>query len=424
VPSARAARAAAFSSLSALIAGSALAAPPIGRAPFVDPLNPPSYRSLDATESARVELGLAVFNTQWVPAGTAGAARRDGLGPLFNAASCDACHNNGARGRGPGGDGLAPPALVIQLATRAPDGNVLPRGDPVYGRVFNTAALPGVPPEGVVTIRYQELPGRYPDGATWSLRSPRYELTGLSYGPLMPGTLIKPRLAPALFGVGLLESVPQGLIRPQGDRRPPGRFGWQGEVSSIREQSAKAFALEMGLTSSDYPRDDCTSAQPQCLHQPDGGSPEVSGELFDALLAFQSALAVPQARTPSGEGDDPGASLFGKLGCTVCHTPRLPVPSGMIAPYTDLSLHDLGAALADATVAGVKVASRWRTAPLWGAGYRPRSSGSPTLLHDGRARSIEEAILWHDGEGRSARERFERLAAAQRRALLAWLEGL
>jgi CxxC motif-containing protein (DUF1111 family) len=159
------------------------------------------------------------------------------------------------------------------------------------------------------------------------------------------------------------------------------------------------------------------------------------------VVAFLRVLAVPQPQAPAAEVA-PGASLFTRIGCASCHVPQLPVPSGVISPYTDLRLHDLGAPLADATVAGVKVASRWRTAPLWGLGYRPRSPSSPTLphdgraryrpqtpspptfLHDGRARSVEEAILWHDGEGRRAREGFEHLSGKQRHALLMWLDHL
>jgi CxxC motif-containing protein (DUF1111 family) len=410
-----------------------LAGAPLGRALFGDPLNPPSYRALDASESARVDLGQAVFNTQWVPAGIAGAMRRDGVGPLFNSASCDACHNDGARGRGPAAAGRAPAALVVQLGTREPDGTVVPQGDPAYGRVFNTAALEGVAPEGVVMIRYRMIEGRYPDGTLWSLRSPQYELTDLRYGPLQAGTLIKPRLAPALFGVGLLEAVPVATILAgnQGDpawqeragERMLGRFGWQGESVSIREQTAKAFALEMGLTSGDHPHDDCTAREEACVGAPNGGSPEVAAELLDAVVAFQGLLAVPQSvavkATRGGE-----RQRFTALGCAACHRPSLPLSTGSLAAYTDLRLHDLGEGLADETVSGVKVKSRWRTAPLWGVGYRPRASTQITLLHDGRARSIEEAILWHAGEGGGSRERFERLPAQERHAFLNWLETL
>jgi CxxC motif-containing protein (DUF1111 family) len=136
-------------------------AAPVGSEAFTTLHKPPSYRLLDATESEQVSQGQSVFDTQWVPAGTRDAARREGLGPLFNAASCDACHIDGARGQGPIGEGPAPVALVIQL--QSPSAGVGPEsiGAPVYGRVFNTAALDGVRVEGAVTIRYREVEGYY-----------------------------------------------------------------------------------------------------------------------------------------------------------------------------------------------------------------------------------------------------------------------
>lgn len=418
--------------LGLMAAGSARAAEPLGRARFTDPLDPPAYRPLDRAAAARAELGLEVFNTQWVVAGTPGAGRRDGLGPLYNSASCDACHNNGARGRGPQSQGPAPSELVVQLSTRAADGSVVLRGDPVYGRVLNTSAVDGVPVEGDVTIRYEVIRGHYPDGTPWSLRSPRYQLTGLRYGPLRPTTIIKPRLPPAVFGVGLLDAVPAAAItatgtgepawRVRGGRRLLGRFGWQAETVSVRDQTVRAFALEMGLTSSDEAHDDCTPRELACLKSPSGGSPEVSPALLDAVVAFERTLAVPVVAS-RGDGGE-GSEVFARLGCAVCHRPSLPVPSGHIAAYTDLRVHDMGAGLADQTVAGVKVLSRWRTAPLWGLGYRALPAISPTLLHDGRARSVEEAILWHGGEASAARASFERLPAAKRRELLRWLESL
>ena len=122
--------------------------PPIGTQPFTDHRNPPSYRKLSETELARYDLGMTVFNTQFLAAGTPNAGRRAGVGPLFNSASCDACHNNGAHGRGPTEDGPTPAPLVIQLATSTSPNLSDPDGDPVYGRVFNTISLDGVPPEG------------------------------------------------------------------------------------------------------------------------------------------------------------------------------------------------------------------------------------------------------------------------------------
>ena len=182
-------------------------AAPIGTQPFTNRRNPPSYRKLSDAEFARYDLGMAVFNTQFVPAGTPNAGRRAGVGPLFNSSSCDSCHNNGARGRGPTEDGPAPSPLVIQLATTPTKNPTDPEGDPVYGRVLNTISLEGVPPEGVAMIRYEEISGHYPDGSAWSLRAPHYTLTNLRYGPLSPQTIVKPRLAPALFGAGLLDAA-------------------------------------------------------------------------------------------------------------------------------------------------------------------------------------------------------------------------
>jgi CxxC motif-containing protein (DUF1111 family) len=419
-------------------------ATPIGTQPFTDHRNPPSYRKLTDAEFARYDLGLTVFNTQFVPAGAPNAGRRAGVGPLFNASSCDSCHNNGAHGRGPTGDGPAPSPLVIQLATTPTKNPTDPEGDQVYGRVLNTIALDGVPPEGVAMIRYQETPGHYPDGSAWSLRVPHYTLTNLRYGPLSPRTLVKPRLAPALFGVGLLDAAGRDLaarhtVGPDAAGRDPaafdqahGRFGWQATALSVSDQTARAFAREMGLTSTDMPSDDCTPAETACLQHPNNGSPEVSADIFSAVVSFQRWLAVPGSPTPHSVPDQ-DAKTFADLGCAACHQPRLAITppdadaktiAAVIAPYTDLHLHDLGSRLADETVAGKKVSSKWRTAPLWGLGYRMSLEHFPTFLHDGRARSAEEAILWHDGEAAGARDHFEHLPALQRKAFLRWIETL
>ncbi|HUN27237.1 MAG TPA: di-heme oxidoredictase family protein [Steroidobacteraceae bacterium] len=420
----------------------------LGRAAFPDSHDPQTYQPLNPSGQARFDLGHAVLNTQWVPAGTAGAGRRDGLGPLFNADSCDECHNEGARGRGPARDGPAPASIVVELRSRGRGRPDAPAGDPVYGHVLNTSALQGLHPEGTVTIRYRAVSGRYPDGEPYELRAPRYLLANLRYGPLAADTIVEPRIAPQLFGIGLLEAVPLRAILAPSARGPTagtvawyryrgelrlGRFDWQDTAVSVRDQTTQAFAREMGLTSQDLPHDDCTRAEQDCLAQPNGGTPEVSAELLDAVVFFQSELAVPESPRRAGSASGPGRALFAMLGCADCHRPRLPVVlndargeahSGFIAPYTDLRLHDLGPGLADALASGAKVPSRWRTAPLWGLGYRLARERFPTFLHDGRARTVEEAILWHDGEASRARKRFESLSRAERQGLLAWLATL
>jgi CxxC motif-containing protein (DUF1111 family) len=398
-------------------------ADPVERRTFIDARDPPFYRDLNESEHIQTDLGHAVFNTQWVPAGTSNAARRDGLGPLFNAAACDACHNEGAHGRGPTGEGEAPAALVMELDTAPRISGKDQRGDPRYGQVVNTAAIAGIDPEAVVRIHYRTRIGHYPDGSRWTLRSPQYLLSDLKYGPLSLQTILEPRLAPALFGVGLLEGVPD---------IPARRFGWQGTAVSIRDQTTKALARDMGLTSSVLPKDDCTAVQLSCRAAPNGGTPEVSDEFLAAVIEFQRYLAVPE-RSPVPVGLYAMNQVFKNLGCAACHRERLPTmltdasgsaQLGEIGPYTDLLLHDLGLGLADRTVAGVVVPSRWRTPPLWGLGYRLRTERVPTFLHDGRARSIEEAILWHDGEAHFARQNFAQLSGSRRRQLLLWISTL
>jgi CxxC motif-containing protein (DUF1111 family) len=187
----------------------------------------------------------------------------------------------------------------------------------------------------------------------------------------------------------------------------------------------------MGLTSADRPSDDCTPAETDCQRQHHHNEPpEVSEELIEALVAFQRTLAVPEP--PTNTKDDAlGFGLFREIGCAVCHRLQIPVElrqadgtmaRSAIAPYTDLQTHDLGREMDDETVAGSKVRSRWRTAPLWGLGYRIKTEGHPTFLHDGRARSAEEAILWHSGEAAPTRQTFVTLGPRSRRALLHWLE--
>jgi len=249
-------------------------------------------------------------------------------------------------------------------------------------------------------------------------------------------------MASSLFGLGLLERVPESellsieqsaqrtdssahLVRLEGAARI-GRFGWQATEPTVASQTASAFEREMGLTTALVATDDC-GMDAACRQAPNGGIPEVDAALFDALVVFQTLHAVPAAQ--SRQRRAPGADLFDRLGCAECHRPSLRVDlpghrSGIIQPYTDLLLHDLGEGLADRDIAGNSVRSEWRTAPLWGMNAAVTSGQPLRLLHDGRARSVEEAVLWHAGAATAARERFERLGASQRRMLVAWIEEL
>lgn len=392
-----------------------------GRAAIPDPASPPPWTEIPAATRRHFNLGHMVFNAKWQPAGH--ESQLVGLGPLFVENSCAACHEGGARGLPPAAAGGLSSSFVLQLGGPAT----------AYGDVLNTRAIEGHQPEGRIAVTLQQREGQYADGQRWTLRDPRYVVD--SPPPRLPAdTVLKPRIGPQVFGVGLLDAVPLPALEAIRNAQAPsvrgdigGRFGWQGTAMSLVDQTAIAFAREMGLTSPILSRDDCTQAQPHCLEAPQAGTPELPEDLFHAVNTFQFMLAAPARGKIDPAADAAGAALFERTGCAACHVPQLPVPRDAgdirIDPYTDLLLHDLGEPLADRTVAGTPVPSRWRTAPLWGLAHALKA-GPVGLMHDGRASSIEEAILWHEGQGAEARRRFMAMDAASRRQLLAWVESL
>jgi CxxC motif-containing protein (DUF1111 family) len=410
-----------------------------------DAREPMPWRALSADEQRTFDLGYRVFNTEWVPAGMP-AGRIDGLGPLFNAQGCDACHSSRRRGRGPRGDGELPAELVMQLGQVSPGGEVLP-GSGGYGYVLNTAAIAGFVPEARVRVNYVTRSVHLAGGASVELREPHYTVDRLSAAPLPANTVLMPRLPPGLHGAGLLELVPDwelarvaaversgggaahgsiSWVEEDGDRRVA-RFGWGATQPSVASQVAVAFAREMGLTSSLRHDPDCGAADAGCFAAPSGGSPEVEPALFDAVVAFVRLQAVPV----KGAADmaDPGGVLFAQAGCAQCHRPALALEPErgtprQIHPYTDLLLHLMGDGLSDRDLDGKPARDGWRTAPLWGLNAAYAADQPVRLLHDGRARSVEEAVLWHDGEARQARAAFMHMDAAQRRQLVSWIEGL
>jgi len=419
-----------------------------------DAHEPHAWRTLTANEQALFDHGYAVFNTEWVPANTP-AGRVDKLGPVFSAQSCDACHNSRRRGRGPRESGAAPADLVVQLghlsAVAGPQEAQAPRavtrGDHDYGFVLSTSAVPGFKPEGRVSIQYEVRQVRLADGTSVELREPRYRVDNLSGPRLMPDTVLMPRVPPSAQGAGLLERVPPSVleeiaraqrentndIRGQISRVSTahgaliGRFGWQATEPTLAGQIALAFAREMGLTNPLVSVVDCGRWNSACRSAPAGGSPEVESDLFEAVVAFERWHAVPIGRVVTEASR--AARLFQSTGCSECHRLSLRVDlddadHALIHPYTDLLLHDLGQGLADRDLGGTATLEKWRTAPLWGM-HAAYVTGRPqNLLHDGRARSIEEAILWHDAEGRRARENYMRLTVEQRHTLVEWIQSL
>jgi CxxC motif-containing protein (DUF1111 family) len=409
--------------------------------------------SLSRQHRAAFFVGNSFFNQSWVQA-PASVTNRDGLGPLFNARSCSGCHFKDGRSRPPpSGQPMETMLLRISVPGQGPHGAPLP--DPTYGDQIQGNAIAGLNREADVVVEYRPLPHPLPDGESLVLRQPRYRLAHLAYGPASPKLLTSPRVAPAMIGLGLLEAVPASALEALADpddrdgdgisgrlnqvwdtarQRPaPGRFGWKAEQPSVLQQSAGAFAGDMGITSSLFPAENHTAREKACAGQPSGGQPEVSDDILQTVALYARTLGVPARRDGGDARVRRGEALFVRARCNACHVatlhtealPDLPELGGQtIHPYTDLLLHDLGAGLSDERPAFAAGGREWRTAPLWGVGLVPAVNGHSEYLHDGRARNLTEAVLWHDGEARAAREAFERLDRADRGALIAFVESL
>ena len=408
---------------------------------------------LTADQETRFFVGNSFFNRNWVSAPSSSTAR-DGLGPLFNARSCSACHLHDGRGQppAPGEDMLS---MLVRLSVPGQDAEQGVVPEPTYGDQLNNLAVHGVPPEGTVLVRYEEVTGTFADGEPYSLRKPTYTFTGLNYGPMHPDTLASPRVAPAMVGLGLLEAVPEQTLMELADpddddgdgisgrpnrvwdkrrqRTVVGRFGWKANQPTVAQQVAGAFLGDIGITSPLFPDDNCPPTALACRQARNGGSPELSESLFGQVVFYSRTLAVPARRNPQQPAVRRGRQLFDAAQCGACHMPTLrtgTVPGlpdlsqQVIHPYTDLLLHDMGAALADGRPDFEATGSEWRTPPLWGIGLVETVNRHTYFLHDGRARNLAEAILWHGGEAEASKEFFRSLPTADREALLQFLRSL
>lgn len=434
-----------------------------------DAFSYPSH-GLSIDEEVRFKIGNAVFRKLWVaaPSSTRGS---DGLGPLYNSRSCQSCHLKDGRGRPPSANFPDDIAQSMFLRLSIPPQNDEQKrllaehrantiDEPTYGAQLQNVAVHGLDNEGHMHITYKDEPVTLGDGTVVNLRRPTYSIDGLKYGPLHPQTMLSPRVAPPMIGLGLLEAIPESEIRAAATSersdgisgrtnevwskelgKPAlGRFGWKAGKPSVREQAASALTIDMGLSNPVDRRasGDCTASQPACLNAPNGNTPrdddlEVGPKLFEPLVFYAQNVAVP----PRRDRNDPlvlrGGVAFHALNCQGCHRPSFTtgaienqphLSNQTIWPYSDLLLHDMGAGLADDRPEGVASGREWRTAPLWGVGLTKLVSGHTQLLHDGRARNIEEAILWHGGEAQSARDGYAALPKQERDALIKFVESL
>jgi len=395
--------------------------------------------------------GRSLFRQNWVIA-PARDSEVDGLGPLYNRISCIACHAANGKGHAPDDPRERAGSLLVRLSVAGKDAHGGPQPHPVYGDQFNEASIPGVPAEGRVSVSWRSHQVTLAGGEKVSLRQPRLRFHELGYGPLGK-VMTSARVGPPVFGLGLLEAVPEqtlltlaqqapaGAVRGrinrvydvQSGQTVSGRFGLKANRSTLRDQIAAAMAGDLGITSTLMPHDGCMPAQTACLQAPHGGIPELSDQQLDDLTIYLSFLAPPAARDTDRTDVKRGAQLFKAAGCVACHRPQLPLAqhpllgdlSGTeIAPYTDLLLHDMGPGLADGRPDYLANGRQWRTAPLWGAGLLRKMNERAGYLHDGRARNVQEAILWHGGEAQAARRRYMQLTAEERKALLAFIDAL
>ncbi len=394
--------------------------------------------NLATSKEVDFKLGNALFRREWQP----GQGVFSGLGPDYNARSCEQCHLNDGRGHPPMGPQDDAVSLLMKIGAPAAGLQTylatLP--DPTYGPQLQDFATHGAP-EFQLQVSYAETTVVLSGGETASLRTPTYHIENLSRGPLQANTKLSPRVAPQMIGLGLIEAISakdilaltdpddtnqDGIsgranwaINVETGQKMLGRFGLKAASPTIRQQTAAAFANDIGISNT--------------LIQNGTEPPEISATNFDFVAEYSAQLAVP-ART--GTADKTvlrGKQLFYQTGCIACHRPKfftdkLPkrpeLSALLIWPYSDFLLHDMGAGLADGFPEGVATGTEWRTPPLWGIGLSQDVSGHTTFLHDGRARNLLEAVLWHGGEAQAVQSQVVKMPPQDRAALIHFLNSL
>jgi CxxC motif-containing protein (DUF1111 family) len=390
---------------------------------------------LDAGAQNAFPLGRSAFLFHWPP---------PVLGPMFNADGCGDCHAGNGRGLSQIGNGALQSQALIRVSLIDGAAGAMPEvpgGDPPVpgiGLQLHDHAS-GALPEAVVTQSWIEHAETYGDGTVVLLREPSLVVTGVDGSSFGPDVRMSYRQSLGVFGLGLLEAVPEATLRALADpddadrdgisgrinlvwdleqqAAVSGRFGHKATVPTLRQQVAAAFAGDIGLTN---------KLLPAAL-----GDNDLADGQFDETVLFVSVLAVPAA-APQNAAARSGRQRFRDFGCAACHVPTLVTGNAArselahqtIHPYTDLLLHDVGDRLTDArrdfTAEGVE----WRTAPLWGIGLVQVVEPGASFLHDGRARTLAEAILWHGGEAQAARDAFRLAAKPERDALISFLQTL
>jgi len=420
-------------------------------------------RDVSRADELNFWTGLSLFRDPWVIAPSS-TRDRDGLGPLFITRSCITCHHDGGRGPMSPVGVHKPSSLLLRLGSTLPNINAI---DPNYGGQIQPRAIKLLHPsvkeqpkeEAWLNLQYESITGVFADGEPYQLQKPSYKLTKLAYGELAPNIGVSPRYAPSIYGMGLLDAISEQDLLAQEDIDDSdsngisakynrvldvaskqsgaiGRFGFKAKHPTLNQQVAAAFNGDIGITSPMFAKENCTSAQKNChvvsqLGEQQGH--EIPQKLLNLVNEFSAYIGVQPARSLTSAKARQGRELFYASGCADCHTPSYTTISDYslsalsnqkIWPYTDLALHDMGPGLADGVTEFDANGREWRTPPLWGIGLQKRISGSSNFLHDGRARSINEAILWHGGEAEHAQQQYISLSSSQRAALLKFVKSI
>ena len=373
------------------------------KAPSDDELLDGPVDGLSSDEQVRFIDGDIAFNDEvFTP--------NSGLGPLFVATSCGTCH---------AGDGKGHPfSTLTRFGQADPSGNqFLDQGGP--------------------QLQHRAIPSYFPE-------------------VLPPGAPSAKFLPPANTGLGFLDAVTDADILAMADEndddndgisgvpnwinvpsyaslRPNsvsqngkyiGRIGKKAATYDLLQQTAKAYNQDIGITSTFEPIDTYTGLPID---------PEITDKTIDDVVFYLKTLKAPIQRNQNNTDILAGKNLFNQIGCALCHVPQLKTGYSPIValsnktfyPYTDLLLHDMGSGLDDGYTEGSAESYEWRTPPLWGLGLSKNSQGGQYfLLHDGRAKSIEEAILLHGGEGTGSKTKFLELTDQEKKQLIKFLESL
>lgn len=435
-------------------------------------------------DSLLFNIGNDFFENPWI-AGSSSTSSRDGLGGLFNNNACQNCHIRDGRGHAPLDDNQNFSSILFKAArtniTTAQQNDMLTAiranvPDSSVGSQLQHNAVANVLAEVTLAVEYAYENITFADGHTVELRRPHWLITNnqVENGYHFDSdTLFSARIAPPMTGLGLLALIPEAVILANSDvndtnndgisgkannvwsieenRAMLGRFGWKAGQPSLIEQAAGAFVNDMGLTSRIQTVDTCMPHQVDCQQTDNGNGDfssdydyEVSDKILDAINFYSHHLAVPARRNAYDADVQRGKALFKQMNCDGCHVesyvtgdseafPEL--ANQTIFPYSDLLLHDMGAELADFSLTGEPAAAdtlyefsatahEWRTPPLWGIGRAKLVDARASFLHDGRARTIMEAILWHGGEAESAKQQVLQLNAQERGDLMAFLNDL